>query len=171
VFDLDPDVSIPFKRVCDAAFQINDLLNSVDLQGFVKTSGGKGLHILVPIRRRATWSNVAKFTEAISHRLASDHPRSFTTSPSKSQRRGKIYIDTLRNRFGATSIAAYSTRSRNGAPVSMPISWDELPTLISANGFTTNNAAARLLQSPEDPWREYYKTEQSLTKSMISQFT
>lgn len=167
IFDLDPDSSLPFHRVVDAAMQIQEQLESVGLESFVKTSGGKGLHILAPIRRRATWEQVSEFSEAISSKMAGSSPRSYTTSPSKAQRKGKIYIDTLRNRFGATSIATYSSRARTGAPVSMPVSWDELPTLTSAAMFTTQNAAARLVGINRDPWANYTSVEQSLTKAMI----
>ncbi len=168
-FDLDPDTALPFARVCEAALLVRDQLSTLGLTSFVKTSGGKGLHIVVPIRRRSAWATASQFCDAVGHQLASQSPTRFTVSASKTSRQGKIYIDTLRNRFGATTIAAYSTRARNGAAISMPLGWEELATLRAANGFTVKNAPARLSHLAHDPWQGYFETSQSLTKSLLRQ--
>ena len=165
VFDIDPDDAIPFDRVCNAAYLIKEELSHVGLEAFVKTSGGKGLHVVLPIRRRPSWDDVGEFCDRLVGSMASRWPRTYTNRHSKSARKSKIYVDVLRNRFGSTAISPFSTRARDGGPVAMPIEWENLSRLKSSRAFTVQNAIQRL--SHASPWSGYFDCKQSLTKKII----
>lgn len=165
VFDLDPDPSVPWKMVVAAAFEIRERLEALALISFVKTTGGKGLHVVVPLRRRHTWDDIRNFSELIGKQMAAASPGRFTMNSSKRARRGKIYIDSLRNRRGSTAIAPFSTRAHATASISMTVAWDELDILPSGNSYTVQNAIRRLVNLDEDPWREIANVNQSITKS------
>jgi bifunctional non-homologous end joining protein LigD len=167
IFDLDPDPDLPFATVCRDAVIVRELLDDVGLQSFVKTSGSKGLHVFVPIQRYSSWTTARQFAAAIANRIVKQHPGRFTVSLSKRARRGKVYIDTLRNRFGATTIAAYSTRVRENASVSLPVSWETLSTLSSASYFTVKDVPAILRNQASDPWSQYATVRQRLSESML----
>jgi bifunctional non-homologous end joining protein LigD len=167
IFDLDPDESLPFARVASAAILLRDLLGELGLESFVKTTGGKGLHVVVPIVRTLAWSDAKRFAFQIGKQMVARSPGRFTTSSSKPARRGKIYIDYLRNTFGATAIAAYSTRSRPTASVATPIHWEEVTTIQNAAAFTVTNFPRRLETQPADPWAELLNTKQTITKAML----
>ena len=126
VFDLDPDPSVAWKQVADTARVLRAWLTELGLVPFLRTTGGKGLHVVVPIQRRSSWDEVKGFTHDVALRLVKEAPSHFTATLSKSKREGKILIDYLRNQRDATAIASYSLRARAGAPVAMPIAWDEL---------------------------------------------
>lgn len=166
-FDLDPDESISFHLVIEAAVMLRELLEDLDLKGYLKTTGGKGLHVVVPIRRRSGWEDVTTFCDAVSRRMVGQSPSRFTTSPSKSARKGKIYLDTLRNRFGATSIAPFSTRAKDHATISMPIAWEELVGLTAGNVYSISNAFHRMEHLTMDPWVDFYETNQGLSQSLL----
>lgn len=164
VFDLDPDDHLEFAVTKFAAVEIRDWLASAGLQCFAKTTGGKGLHIVVPIRRRQTWDEVKNFTTRVGQRFAKLFPTRFTTNPSRQARRGRILIDTLRNSRGATSVAAYSTRAKPQASVSVPIAWPELDDIASSDSMTLQSVMERLASRLEDPWRDINAVQQSITK-------
>ena len=143
VFDLDPDEGLGFVAVRDAAFVIRDLLAEAGLASWAMVSGGKGVHVTVPLRRNASTQSVALFSRIFATLLAERRPKNFTAKMSKAERRGRIFIDWLRNDAGSTAIAPFSLRARPGAPVAMPVTWDELRGLRRANGFTMKDALAR----------------------------
>jgi bifunctional non-homologous end joining protein LigD len=167
VFDLDPDPSVPWVRVVEAAQLLRERLAQIELASFVKTTGGKGLHVVVPIAPGPTWEECALFTRAIAEAIARADPSGFTTSPSKAQRKGKIYLDVLRNVRGATSVAAYSPRARPGAPVSMPLRWEDLGPELRPDAFTIESTPRRLASLPADPWVDYGRVGQALTEAML----
>lgn len=162
-FDFDPAPDIGWSPLVDAARRLRALLESLDLQSFVKTSGGKGLHVVVPIQRRHEWPEVKEFCKAVAQRLVSESPERFTINPLKASRTNKIFLDYLRNERGATSVAAYSTRARAGAPVSTPVAWDELKSDLRSDHFNVENLPARLARLRRDPWQELPRLRQSLS--------
>ncbi|MDQ8188428.1 DNA ligase D [Pelagicoccus sp. SDUM812002] len=172
VFDLDPADGLPSETVVGAALLLRDILRDrAGLQSFLKTTGGKGLHVVVPIRRGPSWSEAKEFSRSVSKVLCEQNPDAFTLNPSRSKRTGKIYIDYLRNGRGATAIAPYSTRAREGAPVSMPLDWKEATASLRSNAYTIENAAQRLSHLKQDPWQAYRKAKQPLTQAVKEAFS
>ena len=156
-FDLDPAPGVRWPEVVEAAHLLRASLETIGLKSFVKTSGGKGLHVVVPIRREAGWDEVKAFTKAVSEALEANDPDRFVATMSKAKRKGRIFIDYLRNARSATSVAAYSTRAKPNAPVSMPIDWADLEKGVESQSFTL----ARLLKEglpKRDPWKDFLKT-------------
>jgi bifunctional non-homologous end joining protein LigD len=166
VFDLDPDETLDFEVVALAAAVIRARLNALGLESLPLVTGGKGVHVVAPLRRTAGWPRVKAFAQAFAARLAADEPAVFTATMSKSRRRGRIFIDWLRNQRGATAVAPYSTRERANAPVATPLSWDELAQLQAANGFRIDDVVERLDQP--DPWSTFGSRRQSVTARMLS---
>jgi bifunctional non-homologous end joining protein LigD len=155
IFDLDPDPAVAWPEVIAAAKRVRSLLQeNHGLESVVKTTGGKGLHVVAPIRPRADWDEVKAFCQSVADQLVAEAPTKYIATMSKAARRGKIFIDYLRNARGATSIAPYSTRSREGAPVSVPLRWEELTARIKPNQFTVENLNRRLKKLDSDPWAE-----------------
>ncbi len=166
IVDLDPDPTVPWKFVIEAAQLVRTLLNELDLACFVKTTGGKGLHVVLPLQRVHTWDEVKAFSKGLADHLVRLIPDRFIANMSKQQRKGKIYVDYLRNAKGATAIAAYSTRARAGAPVSVPLAWEELSVDVRSDHFTVENVMARLTGLKRDPWGDYVTVRQRLTRKM-----
>ena len=162
VFDLDPDPGLGWPEVIRAAREVRGLLEDMGLQSFVKNSGGKGLHVVVPIDRRYDWKRAKAFTKRVADDLARDKPDRYVSNMSKAQRKGKIFVDYLRNDHGSTSIAAYSTRARAGAAVSVPLTWDELSPRIGPDHFTVQNLPQRLAKLKADPWEAMANVRQTL---------
>jgi bifunctional non-homologous end joining protein LigD len=149
----------------EAAQLVHALLDELGLVSFLKTSGGKGLHIVVPLSPRADWDTVKDFSEAVVRHLARTLPDRFVAKSGPRNRVGKIFPDYLRNSRGATTVAAFSARARPGLGVSMPCAWDELPDLFAGDQWTIANAHERL-DSGTDPWGDYAKARQALTTAM-----
>ncbi len=166
IMDLDPDPTVPWKSVIEAAQLLRTLFNELGLACFLKTTGGKGLHVAVPIQRVHTWDEVKSFAKAIAEHLVTLIPERFVANMSKQKRKGKIYVDFLRNARGATAIAAYSTRAKPFAPVSVPLAWDELSIDLRSDHFNVANVPQRLAHLHRDPWHEYFVVKQKLTKKM-----
>jgi bifunctional non-homologous end joining protein LigD len=166
IFDLDPDPALAWPRVVEAAQLTRALLEELGLRAFVKTTGGKGLHVVVPLLRKHDWDEVKAFSQAIARHMAHAMPERFTAKAAKRERAGKIYVDWLRNARGATAIAAYSTRARAGAPVSTPLFWEELSAETRPERFHVGTVPDRIAHLREDPWAQYRSTRQSLTASM-----
>lgn len=162
VFDLDPGEGIAWPLVIEGARAIRERLKAVGLESFVKTTGGKGLHVVVPLLPKASWPEALAFTRDMAHAMAADEPERYTTTSVKREREGRIFIDYLRNNREATSVAAYSTRARPGAPVSTPVAWNELSAKLRPNGFTVLNLNKRLTALRRDPWAEIASVKQVL---------
>ncbi|MBT1263684.1 DNA ligase D [Pseudomonas sp. VS40] len=165
VLDLDPDPALPWKAMLEAAQLTLSVLDEIGLQAFVKTSGGKGLHLVVPLARRDSWDTVKAFAKAIAQFMTAQLPERFTATSGPKNRVGKIFIDYLRNARGASTVAAYSVRARPGLPVSVPISRDELKGLRSAQQWTVANLQQRLDGLKADPW-DGYANRQKIGKKM-----
>jgi bifunctional non-homologous end joining protein LigD len=168
VFDLDPAPGVPWLRVVEAAEHVRVLLHELELEGFVLASGGKGLHVVVPLAPRHEWSVVKPFTQAIALALVRAAPERYVAKASKSARAGKIFVDWLRNGRGATAIAPFSPRAKPGAPVATPVDWSELRK-IRADSFTVETIGKRLASPRRDPWRDYFKTRQTLRAKVIQE--
>jgi bifunctional non-homologous end joining protein LigD len=160
--DLDPAEDVAWSEVVDAANELKKRFAAAGLASFVKTSGGKGLHVVAPLTPKASWADVKHFAEAMAEGMSADQPEKFLSTTAKDKRVGRIFIDYLRNGRGNTAVAAYSTRARPGAPVSMPLSWDELDDIKGPNGFTVDNVSARLAASSPDPWEAFFAAAKPL---------
>ena len=163
VFDLDPGPGTGWKDVVAAAREVRERLAKLKLISFLKTSGGKGLHVVLPIKP-VPWQDAKDFTQAVARAMAKDAPAHYTATATKSKRNNRIFIDYLRNSREATAVAPYSTRARPGAPVSVPIDWSELGSLKSASQFTVLNLPQRLARLRQDPWANIGRLRQSLPK-------
>lgn len=167
IFDLDPDPSVDWDEVVAAALDLRKLLAGMKLESWVKTTGGKGLHVVLPIQRKLDWDQAKAFTKAVSSELTAHAPKRFTVNPSKAQRKGKIFIDYLRNGRGATAVAPYSTRARPGAPVATPLSWTELERGVDPTAFDIGTVPVRLRKQKRDPWANLLIKKQSVTAAML----
>lgn len=165
-FDLDPAPGLPWLRVVEAAQLIRALFDGIGLKSFVKTTGGKGLHVVVPLQPERGWNEVKLFSKAIAEHLEKTLPERFTSNMSKAKRVDKLFVDYLRNTPGATAVAAYSTRIAVDAPISTPIGWDELDANLHSDRFNLGNIQQRLGQLKEDPWGEYFRIKQRITAKM-----
>jgi len=164
VLDLDPDPSLPFSAVNQAALRLRDRLGELELESFVKTTGGKGLHVVVPLVRRHSWDEVREFARGIAEELERAAPERYLAHSAKADRAGKIFVDYLRNSWSASAVAAYSTRARPGAPVSVPLAWEELTDELDPGALNLSTVPARLKGRRADPWKEYGRTRQWIRK-------
>ena len=164
-FDLDPGEGVRWPEIQEAASVLHAFLQELQLQSFLKTSGGKGLHLVVPLKRLYDWDTVKNFSQAIVQHVAATIPQRFVAKSGPQNRRGKIYIDYLRNGFGATTIAAWSARARPGLGVSVPIAWTELGGLESSAQWNIFNIHTRL-KTGNDPWKNYLNAAQKLGEAM-----
>jgi bifunctional non-homologous end joining protein LigD len=161
VFDLDPGEDLPWAAVNSAARELRERLADLKLKSFVKTSGGKGLHVMLPTDG-TPWDEAKDFAHAMVLAMEADSPDKYVSKMTKSIRGGKIFLDYLRNGRGATSVVAYSTRARAGAPLSVPVTWEELGPKLTPNKFTVLNIARRLAKLKKDPWADLAKVKQKL---------
>lgn len=168
VLDLDPDPALPWRTMIEATQLTLSILDEIGLESWLKVSGGKGLHITVPLARHADWETVKHFSKAIAQFAAKMLPERFTAVMGPKNRIGKIFIDYLRNQRGASIVTAYSVRARPGLPVSVPIHRDELADLRSAQEWHIGNLSQRLNSLSQDPW-EGYANRQRITKKMWQQ--
>ena len=162
VFDLDPDEGLPFADIKKAALEVRGMLEAIGLTSFVMATGGKGLHIVAPIVPERAWPDIKTFTRAIAETLASQYPDRYTANIRKASRKGRIFVDYLRNDRSATAICPYSTRNKPGATIAVPLAWDALKSLKSAHPIALRDGAAidRLIAA--DPWADYRRVKQSL---------
>jgi bifunctional non-homologous end joining protein LigD len=168
VLDLDPGAGVAWNQLIDGAHLLKKRLLEDGLESFVKTSGGKGLHVVAPLTRRTTWEELKNYTRKLAMDTAENDPSGFVATMSKSKRKGKIFIDYLRNSFGATSIATYGTRALSGAPVSTPVGWDELLAVSGPQAFTLTTLPKRLKALRKDPWKGFFDLRQSLSRSALT---
>jgi bifunctional non-homologous end joining protein LigD len=166
ILDLDPDTTLPWTTMHEAAEHVRALLDRLELRWFVKTTGGQGLHFVVPITRRHSWIETREFARAIADTLTDATPSLFAAKAGKESRVGRIYVDYLRNAEGATAVAAYSLRARPGLPVSMPIAWTDLAADVRGACFNIDNAATIVARRAVDPWANYERSRQTLSASM-----
>ena len=161
-FDFDPDAGLPWGRVAEAALEMREALLGIGLQSFAKTTGGKGLHVVVPVVPKLGWDAVKEFAKWVAERFVAAYPDRFTSNMAKRARSGRIFIDYLRNGRGATAIGAYSPRAREGAPVATPLFWAEVESGVKPDGFTVATIPDRLARLDSDPWAEMPKLRQSI---------
>ena len=169
IFDLDPGKGERWERVQEAARLVRGMLQELGLQSWLKTSGGQGLHVVVPIKPvapRDDWHTVKAFAQAVVQHMASVIPQRFTAKMGPANRVGKLFIDHLRNSHGATTAAAYSARSRPGLGVSMPLAWDDLAALKRSDQWTVRTAREHLSFQTADPWKDYWTCKQTLTAAL-----
>lgn len=166
IFDFDPGPDTAWSEVLRRAKEMRDRLASLGLTGFPRTTGGKGVHVVVPLIPKASWDEVKHFGHALSVAHARDDPKRLTTHMSKTKRRGRIFIDYLRNARGNTAIACYSLRARPYAPVATPLRWDELSTLTAADHYHIGNIRRRLQALTEDPWTGFIEARATITERM-----
>ncbi len=169
VFDFDPDPEVPFADVVVAVDLLRRVLDDAKLAGFLKTTGGKGLHVVLPIRPTLSWDEAKAWTKAVADLLVDTAPDRFTTSAAKAKRAGRIFIDYLRNAEGATAVAPYSVRARSGAPVAMPIAWSELGADVRGSHFNVRNVP-EMLATRDDPWAGFFAVRQSITTALRKRF-
>lgn len=162
IFDLDPAKGVEWKGIVAAAREIRDRLAEAKLESFVRTSGGKGLHIVAPLRRGPSWDAVKAFCEGLADDMVTRKPKLYIAEASKAKREGLIFIDWLRNTRGATSVTGWSLRARPGAPVAMPVGWDEIARLKGGGAFDLKKAVKRAKSLDADPWEGIASLKQSL---------
>lgn len=164
VFDLDPGPDVPFAEVKKAATDIRKLLAQLELESFLRVSGGKGLHVVVPLNPGCDWDLTKRFAKGFADALAQSEPQRFLATATKALRNKRIFVDYLRNGRGATAVASYSLRGRPGAPVAMPLAWSELPNLKRADAFTIKDVPGKLKRRRKDPWEGIDALKQNLSK-------
>jgi bifunctional non-homologous end joining protein LigD len=166
IFDLDPGPGVEWEQVCEGARDVRAALDELGLESFVRSSGGKGLHVVAPLARRNDWEEVESFARAIASGMEKHAPDHFVANMRKALRKGKIFLDYLRNQRGATAVASYSMRARVGCPVAVPLAWDEIEKLSGGAAFDIHTVQQRLKKLRKDPWKDLWTSRQSLTKKI-----
>jgi bifunctional non-homologous end joining protein LigD len=167
--DLDPDEELPWQRVTEAAVDVRDALAGIGLKSFAKTTGGKGLHVVIPLTPRLDWDQVKAFAKWLADSFVAQRPGEFTANMAKRARHGRIYIDYLRNGRGATAVGTYIPRARPGAPVSTPLFWEEVERGVEPREFTVETVPQRLASLSSDPWAEIGKIRQTISAAVRRQ--
>jgi bifunctional non-homologous end joining protein LigD len=160
--DLDPGDGVAWSSLVSAAREVRQRLADVGLESFAKTTGGKGLHVVIPLTPSADWDQAKTFCRELAEAMAADAPDRYVATMAKKARTGRIYVDYLRNGRGATAVAAFSTRARPSCGVSTPVSFDELDALGSGDHFTLDNLSRRLEFLGADPWADFFRIKQKL---------
>jgi bifunctional non-homologous end joining protein LigD len=164
IFDLDPAPDVKWSTVMATAKTIRDQLAAIHLTSFVKTTGGKGLHVVVPIKPRYSWEVVKQFSHDFVDNLVAENPDAYTATITKAKRTGKIFLDYLRNQRGATAVAPYSTRANSQATIAVPIHWNELTAKLKPEKFTVKTVPKRLVNLKSDPWEDFFEISQTLPR-------
>lgn len=163
VMDFDPDPGVSFKEVVKAALTLKKMLDKLKLKSFVKLSGGKGIHVHIPFDPDYTWDEVKAFSKALADQMEATEPEKYLSNMSKKLRKGKIFVDYLRNGFGSTAVAPYSLRSRKISAVALPVEWEELPKIKSSDQFTLKKALQKIKTRKKDPWKNMLKVKQKIS--------
>lgn len=166
VFDLDPDEGVEWTRVVEAGRLVRQLLDGLDLVSFPKLTGGKGLHVVVPLAPSRDWPAVSRFAHAVAEGIVRISPDRYTANMRKDRRGGRVFVDYLRNARGATAVEVYSTRAKPGAPVAVPVRWDELGARMPSNAYSVRTVGRRLAALRADPWDGYAEVAQEITRAM-----
>ena len=166
IFDLDPAPKVPWRSVVDGARELRERLRELGLESWLKTTGGKGLHVVLPIARTVDWKVVSLFARAVAERMVSENASRYLSVASKAERSGKIFVDWLRNSRGATAVAPWSARAREGAPVAVPLRWEELDDLDGADAFDIPAALTRA--RARDPWEAMLSKRQRLSRAVVA---
>lgn len=164
VFDFDPDESVKFDTVKEAAIAMREALAALDLESFPLLTGGKGIHVVVPVEPERPWPEIKGFARALAEHFAQSEPDRFVATMSKARRKGRIFIDHFRNERGSTAIAPFSPRARPGAPLAWPVDWSDLPQIQAANLVTLRNHAEH---EPGKTWSRYGKTHQRISAAVM----
>jgi bifunctional non-homologous end joining protein LigD len=164
IIDLDPGEGLGYAEVIEGAREVRERFKMMKLESFIKTSGGKGLHVVVPFKPELDWDTVKAFTRQLAEDMSADSPSKYVANMAKKIRKGRIFVDYLRNGRGQTAVAAYSTRARAGATVSVPIDWKELSENLRPDHFNIGNLRARLDRLKRDPWKDFFTVKQRLPK-------
>ncbi|MGB7216916.1 MAG: DNA ligase D [Gammaproteobacteria bacterium] len=167
VFDLDPGPGVTWPRLIEGARVLEERLASLGFEAYPKLTGGKGLHLVVPLVPRADWERAKAFCKAVADGLAREYPERFTANMAKSKRRGRVFIDYLRNGRGATAIVPYSTRARPGAPVAVPIAWDELDPASRSDRYGIDTVRRRLAALRKDPWPDFERARRAISDETL----
>ncbi len=167
IFDLDPDPEAPWQNVIDGASEVRERMRELGLESFLKTTGGKGLHVVVPIERKFGFATIKAFTRAIAESMAHDDPTRYIATMSKEKRKGKIFVDYLRNDITSTAVSAFSVRARPGATVSTPLLWSELRPGLKPAAFDIHTVPDRLAKLKADPWADYFEIEQGIRPEFL----
>lgn len=168
VIDLDPDESLGFDRVKDAAFEVRDRLAQAGLASWPLLTGGKGIHVITPLERRQRWETVKAAAKGLARQLTEKAPDNYVDEASKARRKGRIFVDWLRNERGATAICPFSLRARPGAPVATPVSWMELPRIEAASAYSLSTVRQRLAGLNADPWEGFSSIRQSISADALA---
>ena len=163
IFDLDPDPDLPFSDVMAGVKEILERMQELGLESFVKTTGGKGLHVVIPMTRAYGWDTIKAFARAIAESMQLENPKRYIAKSSKAARKGKIFVDYLRNDHTSTSVSAFSARAREGAPVAIPIAWEDLKASLKPKNFSIKTVPAYLEKRKDDPWEEFFKIKQKIS--------
>jgi bifunctional non-homologous end joining protein LigD len=166
-FDFDPADDVSWETLLEGVHLLKTLLEELELRTFVKTTGGKGLHVVLPIRPALGWDEIKSFTKAIAELMVKSFPDRYVATVTKAKRHGKVFVDYLRNGEGATAVSAYSLRARANAPVATPVGWDELDRDIRRDHFNLRNIPERLAKMKKDPWADFFEVKQSITKALM----
>jgi bifunctional non-homologous end joining protein LigD len=167
VFDLDPAPDVPWARVVRTAVTLRELLKRCGLRSWVKTTGGKGLHVVVPFDPPISWNDLHDFARLATARLVADDPEGLVDVASKAARTGRIFVDYLRNGRGATAVAPWSSRARAGAPVAVPVSWAQITTLAGGDEVHVGDVRAWLASHRSDPWTSLLRARQPITEAVM----
>jgi bifunctional non-homologous end joining protein LigD len=162
VMDFDPDPSIVWSQVKDGVRELKEILDQLEIQSFLKVTGGKGLHVHIPLKPVYSWQQIKDFSWTLAQEMISRKPKSFTTTLSKQARTKKVFIDYLRNTRGATAIIPYSLRAKAFSSVALPLEWNELGSLEGPNLFTMEKALEQITKRKEDPWKDFLKSAQKI---------
>ncbi|MEI9906344.1 MAG: DNA ligase D [Asticcacaulis sp.] len=167
IFDLDPDPEVPWSAVVEGAAEVRDRMRELGLQAFLKTTGGKGLHVVVPMQRQYGWPTIKAFARAIAESMAHDAPERYIATMSKEKRKGRIFVDYLRNDLTSTAVSAWSARARPGATVSTLLDWSELGVDLKPAAFTIKTVPERLARQTRDPWADFHTHKQVIRKAYL----